>query len=157
MLLDFPNDVRRNGHVDHDAVGAAVFRFYSKPHGAGAGGDAAADPYEDGNVGHADDGVGDAGLRRKRVDGDDGVGVDVFDDGHVRGKYQRLDASTEDADTAAFIYAQGNAQRVAAQCSVVFRHVFFHKNSSLFPFEQCFVSIVYHTFRKKENEGTVKI
>ena len=57
-----------------------------QPDGAGAGGDSAAHAHEYRHVGHADDGLGDHRLGREGIDGDDGVRVDVLDDGYIGGK-----------------------------------------------------------------------
>lgn len=59
-------------------------------------------PTNTGTSGHTDDGLGNGGLGGKGIDRDDGVSVDVLDDGHIGGEHQGFDAAAKDADAAAF-------------------------------------------------------
>ena len=97
-----------------------------QPDGAGAGGDSAAHAHEYRHVGHADDGLGDHRLGREGIDGDDGVGVDILDNGHVCAEHQRLDTASEHTDAAALADAAGHGQRVLAQVALIGRYKFSH-------------------------------
>ena len=61
-------------------------------------GQAAAHAHEYRHVGSGQQRLGDHRLGREGIDGDDGVGVGIFDDGQVRGKDQGLDPLAEDHD-----------------------------------------------------------
>ena len=106
--------------VDDKIVGCALsiivdYDMVKQADGTGPGGDAAAHAHKHRHVTDRNDGLGNDRLRSEGVDGDDGVGVDVFDDGHVCGKGQGLDPPPEDADAAALTDTGRQHQRVAAQ------------------------------------------
>ena len=100
--------------------------LHGKTHAAAAVGVPAAHADEHRHVGHVDDRLRDRRLRREGIDRNDRVGIDVFDDGSVRGKGNRLDALSENADAAARADAVRQRQPMAAQRSAVARHIFSH-------------------------------
>ena len=91
-------------------------------------GQAAAYAHEHRHVRHADDGLGDTGLGREGVDGDNGVGVDVLDNGHIGAEHQLFDAAAKHADAAALADAVGHGQRVLAQRALVGGDIFLHSS-----------------------------
>ena len=74
--------------VAHHAESALMLRKGGHMRRALAVGQAAAYAHEHRHVRHADDGLGDTGLGREGVDGDNGVGVDVLDNGHIGAEHQ---------------------------------------------------------------------
>ncbi|CAN4030926.1 molybdate ABC transporter permease subunit, partial [Dysosmobacter welbionis] len=70
-------------------------------------------------------------LGREGIDGDDGVRVDVLDDGYIGGKGQGLDAPAENTDAAALADAGGDGQGVIAQRPSVGGDLFCHRDSFL--------------------------
>ncbi len=101
-MLDLGDGLVCDGGVDHNAEGPLVLCVLRLPDGAGAAGHPASHAHEHRDVGHTDDGLGNGGLGGKGIDRDDGVSVDVLDDGHIGGEHQGFDAAAKDADAAAF-------------------------------------------------------
>ena len=94
--------------------------------GSDAGGQTAAHAAEHRHIRYADDGLRDGRLGREGVHRDDGVGVDILDNGHIRAEHQRLDAASEHPDAAALADAAGHRQRVLAQVALIGRYIFSH-------------------------------
>ena len=114
------------GCVDHHAESPLVLGVGGEAHAPGPVGGAPAHSHEHRHVGDVDDGLGDAGLGGEGVDGDDGVCVHVFDDGHVGGKDQGLDPPAEDADAGTLGDAGGHLDLVIAQGPAVGWYVLLH-------------------------------
>lgn len=126
--LHFGNGLIGDGGVDHHAGSPLVLRILCQADGAVPVGHAAAHAHKDRHLRHADDGLGDGGLGGKGIDRDDGVGIDVFDDGHVGGKDKGFDPPAKDPDAAALRDALGDGKQMAAQSAAVLRGKFcFHK------------------------------
>ena len=104
-----------------------MLRKLCQADGAVPVGHAAAHAHKDRHLRHADDGLGDGGLGGEGVDRNDGVGIDVFDDGHIGGKDQGFDPPAEDPDPTALRDALGDGEQVAPQSAAVLRGKFcFH-------------------------------
>ena len=117
--------------VDHHAGGALVLRVLRQAHGAVAVGHAAAHTHKHRHLGHADDGLGDGGLRGKGINRNDGVRIHILDNGHIGGKNQGLDSAAKDTDAAAVSNTLGNREQMAAERSAVLRDCL-HGHSLLF-------------------------
>ena len=89
-------------------------------------GQPAAHAHEHGHVGHADDRLGDTGLRGEGIHGDHRVGVDILDDRHIGAEHQRLDSASKDPDTAALADTVGHRQCVLTQRALVSGNIFLH-------------------------------
>ena len=112
--------------VAHHAVSPLVLYVGGHAGGADAVGQAAAHTTEHRHLRHADDSLCNGRLGREGIDGDDGVGVDILDDGHVCAEHQRLDTASEHTDAAALADAAGHGQRVLAQVALIGRYKFSH-------------------------------
>ena len=130
-FLDLPDDLVGGRSIEHHAVGALVLRLHRQPDSPGAGGDSAAHTHKDRHIGHSDNCLGNHRLRSEGVDGDDGIGIDVFNYGHVGCKSQGSDQPTKDADATALMNAGGQGQGVAAEGPGIGWNWLDHKASSL--------------------------
>ena len=81
-------------------------------------GGAAAHAAEHRDVRGLDDGVTDGLLRRERIDGEDGVGIAVADDGEVGGEDEALQPPPVDDDAAGLIDLLRHFQDVVAQAAL---------------------------------------
>ena len=118
-ILDLGNGFISDRGVDHHAEGALMLSVGSQTHAAPAIGNAAAYTNKHRHVRYVDNGLGNAGLGGEGVDGDNGVAVDVFDDGHIGRKHQGLNPPAEDPDTGAFSDALGDLYKMAAQGAAI--------------------------------------
>ena len=82
--------------VGHDAHGPLHLGKNRHMGHAVALGQAAAHAHKYRHVGSGQQRLGNHRLGRKGIDGDDGVGIGIFDDGQVCGKDQGLDPLAED-------------------------------------------------------------
>ena len=99
--------------LHHDGVPVA-----HELRGAPARGGAAAHAHEERGLGHGEQGLGDGGLRRERIDGKDRVGVGVADRGDVGRVEERPDATPEEREAAALLVVVRHAQRRLAQAAL---------------------------------------
>ena len=136
--LDSPDGIVVNERVAHHAEGALVLSKSGDVGRTLALGQTAAYANEHRHIGHADNGLGNACLGLKGIYGDDRIGVDILNDGHVGAEYKRLDTPAEYADAAAFADTVGHGQRVLTQGAFVsgnvLLHIAFLSSGLIFPY-----------------------
>ena len=124
-LLDAGNDFNGNRRIDDDPESSLIFRLNRQPDRAVSACDPTADADKDRDVRDTDYRLRNCRLRRKGINGDDRIGVDVFDDRHICRKRDGFDPHSENADTAAFADAVRQTDAVIPQCAVIDRNVSF--------------------------------
>ena len=110
------------GGVDHHPEGALMLGVVGQVDHPQPPGDAAPHPGKYRHIRRLHHGAVDGGLGGEGVDGDDGVGVDVADDGHVGGKGQGFDPPPEHPDARALGDAGGDHNHMVAQCTLIGGH-----------------------------------
>ena len=111
-FLDAGNNFVGNQRIDDDPEDPLIFRFDRQPDRAVSTCDPAADADKYRHFRNADDCLRNCRLRREGVNGDDRIGIDVFDDRNVCYKCNGSDAYSENADAAAFPILLKNCEKV---------------------------------------------
>ena len=104
-----------------------LFRLNRQAHRALSRGDAPSYAHEHRHITDRYDRLSNDRLRCKGIDSNNGIGIDVFNNGHICGKCQGLDTPSKYPDTAAFTDAGREHQRVTAQSSCIGRYFFCHE------------------------------
>ena len=94
--------------VAHHAVGALVLHIGRHNGTSRTIGQTAAHSAENRHLRNTDNGLCNAGLRRKGIYRNHRIGIDIFNDGYISGKHQRLDPAAKYANPAAFTDALGH-------------------------------------------------
>ena len=99
-------------HIDlavaYHTIGALMLHIGCHTGTSRAVGQAAAHSAENRYLRNPDNGLCNAGLRRKGIHGDHRIGIDIFNNGYISGKHQRLDPAAKYANPAAFTDALGH-------------------------------------------------